>query len=49
VDESICEDIGLLLAKHRENLAKACKGKPELLLDTEIATTANVSPLVVGQ
>jgi dsDNA-binding SOS-regulon protein len=49
VDESICEDIGLLLAKHRENLAKACKGKPELLLDTEIATTANVSALVVGQ
>jgi dsDNA-binding SOS-regulon protein len=49
VDESICEDIGLLLAKHRENLAKACKGKPEMLLDTEIATTANVSALVVGQ
>lgn len=27
------EAIGLLLAKHREVLAKACKGKPELLLE----------------
>ncbi len=27
------ESIGLLLAKHRETLAKACKGKPELLLE----------------
>ena len=56
VDEAICEDIGLLLAKHRDNLAKACKGKPELLLDaqldtqvdTETTTTDNVSPLVVA-
>lgn len=27
-----CEAVGLLLAKHREILAKACKGKPEALL-----------------
>ena len=27
-----CEAAGLLLAKHRELLAKACKGKPEALL-----------------
>jgi hypothetical protein len=35
IDEAICEDIGLLLAKHRDNLAKACKGKPESLLDAK--------------
>jgi len=35
VDEAVSEAIGILLSKHRENLAKACKGKPELLLDTE--------------
>lgn len=49
VDESMCENIGLLLAKHRDTLAKACKGKPELLLDTEVTSTASVSPIVVGQ
>lgn len=27
------EAVGLLLAKHREVLAKACKGKPDLLLE----------------
>jgi dsDNA-binding SOS-regulon protein len=52
VDEAICESIGLLLAKHRDNLAKACKGKPEILLETQVdtkaATADNVSPLVVA-
>lgn len=31
VDEKHSEAIGLLLAKYREELAKACKGKPEAL------------------
>lgn len=34
LDEQLSEDIGLILAKHRETLAKACKGKPEVLLET---------------
>ncbi|BCE00212.1 YebG family protein [Marinicellulosiphila megalodicopiae] len=33
ITEQMGEDIGILLAKHRENLAKACKGKPETLLE----------------
>ncbi|MFT6389511.1 MAG: dsDNA-binding SOS-regulon protein [Cellvibrionaceae bacterium] len=49
IDESISEEIGILLAKHRETLAKACKGKPELLLGTETAKVENVTPLVASQ
>lgn len=33
VDEAQAEAIGLLLAKRRDILARACKGKPELLLE----------------
>lgn len=33
IDEKHSEAIGILLSKHRDNLAKACKGKPEALLD----------------
>jgi dsDNA-binding SOS-regulon protein len=49
VDETVCENIGLLLAKNRDNLAKACKGKPEVLLESETETKDNISPLAVGQ
>ena len=34
IDEKHSEAIGILLSKHRDNLAKACKGKPEALLDS---------------
>jgi dsDNA-binding SOS-regulon protein len=33
IDEKHSEAIGILLSEHRENLAKACKGKPEALFD----------------
>jgi len=51
VDESVSEEIGVLLAKHRETLAKACKGKPGLLLETETETVTeeNVTPLVASK
>jgi dsDNA-binding SOS-regulon protein len=49
VDEAICENIGLLLAKNRDNLARACKGKPELLLETQTETKDNIAPLVAAQ
>ena len=31
IDETLAEEIGLLLAKNKEMLAKAFKGKPELI------------------
>ncbi|WP_250461043.1 YebG family protein [Microbulbifer litoralis] len=37
ISEDAGEEIGLLLAKRREVLAKACKGKPEMLLDEDEA------------
>lgn len=51
IDEKTSEAIGILLSKHRENLAKACKGKPELLLeandnsDDEKGVDKNVTPI----
>ncbi|MGH1373255.1 MAG: YebG family protein [Cellvibrionaceae bacterium] len=47
IDEDLSEAIGLLLAKRRETLAKACKGKPELLLEDE--PTSNITPIAAGQ
>jgi uncharacterized protein len=35
INEETSEKIGLLLAERRETLAKACKGKPELLLEED--------------
>ena len=32
IDEKHSEEIGLLLAQNKEDLAKACKGKPEVIL-----------------
>lgn len=35
------ESIGLFFAKHRELLAKACKGKPEVLTEEILQNNAN--------
>jgi dsDNA-binding SOS-regulon protein len=35
VDDAHAEAIGLMLAKRRDILARACKNKPELLLEEE--------------
>ena len=35
ISEEAGESIGLLLAKHREVLAKACKRKPDALLEID--------------
>ena len=40
VTEADAEKIGLLLAKKREQLIKACKGKPEILLADDSNVTA---------
>ncbi|WP_370980406.1 YebG family protein [Agaribacterium sp. ZY112] len=46
LDENQSEAIGLLLARRREDLAKACKGKPELLLqENEESDDQNVTPI----
>lgn len=47
IDEATSEAIGLLLAERRDVLARACKGKPELLLEEPVAT-ATVTQLAVG-
>ncbi|MAZ89164.1 MAG: hypothetical protein CL693_16165 [Cellvibrionaceae bacterium] len=49
IDETLSETIGLLLAKRRDLLAKACKGKPELLLQEEPTEADNVTPIASGQ
>ncbi|WGL16860.1 YebG family protein [Microbulbifer bruguierae] len=57
VSEQASEEIGLMLAKRREVLAKACKGKPEDLLTEDDAFEEqpvahgeeNVTPLAANQ
>lgn len=56
VSEEASEEIGLMLAKRREILAKACKGKPEELLSEDEASEPassseeqNVTPLAANQ
>ena len=53
VSEEASEEIGLMLAKRRDVLAKACKGKPEELLaaeeESEQSSDENVTPLAVNQ
>ncbi|MEX2963130.1 YebG family protein [Microbulbifer sp. TYP-18] len=53
ISEAAAEEIGLLLARQREALAKACKGKPEVLLEAEPAQPEaaddRVTPLAVSQ
>ena len=34
IDEKHSEAVGILLSKHRDDLARACKGKPEVLLNS---------------
>lgn len=44
IDEQLSEAIGLLLAKRRDTLAKACKGRPELLLEEDGADAEDDQP-----
>ncbi|MCH9692769.1 MAG: YebG family protein [Gammaproteobacteria bacterium] len=41
ITDQVSEEIGLLLAKRREVLARACKGKPEELLAEQEQSAAN--------
>ena len=53
IDDRISHEVGVLLAKRRDDLVKACKGKPEVLMtkvDQDVTEeTENVSPLVAHQ
>jgi len=54
ISEQAGEEIGLLLAKRRDDLAKACKGKPEVLLEEDDNAQREkeddrVTPLVANQ
>ncbi|WP_444925209.1 YebG family protein [Microbulbifer sp. DLAB2-AF] len=53
IDEQVSEEIGLLLAKRRDALAKACKGKPEVLLEedesSEESSDETVTPFAANQ
>jgi dsDNA-binding SOS-regulon protein len=53
MDEGISREVGLLLAKRSDDLAKAIKGKPEALLsepsEPETTEDSNVSPLTSAQ
>lgn len=50
INDSHSEAIGLLLARRSDLLARACKGKPELLLEaSETADDNRVTPLAVNQ
>lgn len=56
IDENQSEEIGLLLARRRDQLAKACKGKPEALLEEAeeknlqaTDATEKVTPLAANQ
>jgi dsDNA-binding SOS-regulon protein len=46
IDEKHSEAIGILLSKHRDNLAKACKGKPEALLASPVEDKASSDTIV---
>lgn len=48
LDDDQIEAIGLLLAKRREDLAKACKGKPEALTLEDSDTDSVVTPIAAN-
>lgn len=49
ISEEHSEAIGLLLAERRDQLAKACKGKPEALLEEPEGQAGNVTPMASNQ
>lgn len=45
IDEVKAEEFGIFLAKNKEILVQACKGKPALLADMTTEPNTNVTPL----
>jgi dsDNA-binding SOS-regulon protein len=53
ISEELSQEVGILLARHRDELAKACKGKPEALAEvvaeeSTAQATDNVATLAGG-
>jgi hypothetical protein len=48
VDDQLAEDFGLLLARNKEKIIQACKGKPEALRELDSQTADNVTELATG-
>lgn len=49
VDEKLAEEFGLLLARNKEKVILACKGRPEALREFDTEQDDNVTPLVASQ
>ena len=49
VDDKLAEEFGLLLARNREKLIQACKGRPEALRELDSDLADNVTPLKASQ
>jgi len=45
IDSTKAEDFGVFLARNKETLVQACKGKPELLMEIGKDIEDNVTPL----
>lgn len=45
IDEAKAESFGLLLAKNKELVVQACKGKPEVLADLLASGQSSVTPI----
>ena len=45
IPEAIIEDIGLLMAKNKDMMIKAMKGKPEVLLESNAIIDDNVTAI----
>jgi len=49
VDDRLAEEFGLLLARNRDKLIEACKGRPEALRELDSDEADNVTPLKASQ
>ena len=49
VDDKLAEEFGLLLARNRDKLIEACKGRPEALRELDSEQADNVTPLKASQ
>ena len=49
VDDKLAEEFGLLLARNKEKLIQACKGRPEALRELDTEQADNVTPLKASQ
>ncbi len=49
LSEAQTESIGMLIAQNKDKLAKAIKGKPEVLLSAESDDDSNVTPIAANE